>query len=285
LWDLSFKFINHNTISNDYIYNEIWILIVSHIESIENRLFFNIQCHSIDFLLRFCLTMDQWLTASVSIERAYITVKGIKFNKKKTRSTAKWTILGLVIVTIATNIHDPIYRSLFDEIDNDEKRIWCILKYPSAIRIMDSVMNMFHLIIPFIINLISAIIIIIINVRQRATVQTKQKYIKVLKEQIEQHKNLLIGPCVLIILNIPRLSISFASDCIKSASNSWLFLVGYFISFISLTLAFILFVYHQQYTKKHLVKLLVNIEKYSPNVYKNVKINIYIQTLILINNA
>jgi hypothetical protein len=221
---------------------KFWILIISHIESIQNRLFLSIQCHSIDFFLRFCLTMDQWLTAFVSIERAYMTLKGIKFDKKKTRSAAKWTISGLVIVAIGTNIHDPIYRRLFDEIDDEEKRIWCIPKYPSGIRIIDSVMNMFHFIIPFIINLISAIIIIIVTARQRTTIQTQQKYIKVLKEQIEQHKNLLIGPCVLIILSIPRLIISFASDCIKSSSDSWLFLVGYFISFIPPTLTFILFV-------------------------------------------
>jgi hypothetical protein len=38
---------------------KFWILIVSQIGLIQNRLILNIQCHSIDFLLRFCLTMDQ----------------------------------------------------------------------------------------------------------------------------------------------------------------------------------------------------------------------------------
>ena len=41
------------------------IVLLSQMGSITNRLFLTIQCHSIDFLLRFCLTMDQWLTAFV----------------------------------------------------------------------------------------------------------------------------------------------------------------------------------------------------------------------------
>ncbi len=48
--------------------------------------------------------------------------------------------------------------------------------------------------------------------------------------------------CILIILGIPRLIISFTSACMKSTSDSWLFLVGYFISLIPPLLTFILFV-------------------------------------------
>ncbi len=78
--------------------------------SITNRLFLTIECHSIDFLLRFCLTMDQWLTAFVAIERAFVITKGINFNKKKIKSKAKWAISDLVIISMVTNIHDPIHR-------------------------------------------------------------------------------------------------------------------------------------------------------------------------------
>lgn len=130
--------------------------------------------------------------------------------------------MSLVVITIVANIFDPIYRSLFDENDDDEdeKRIWCIINYPSSVRIINLILTIFHFIIPFIINLISAMIIIIINTRQRAVIQKTQKYNKILKEQIQQHKNLLIGPCVLIIPGIPRIIISFASSCMKSSNDS-----------------------------------------------------------------
>jgi hypothetical protein len=103
-------------------------------------------------------------------------------------------------------------------------------------------MAIFHIIVPFIINLISAIIIITKTARQRALIQNQEKYEKFLIEQIHQHKNLLVSPIVLTIFVIPRLIIAFASGCMQSMSNSWLFLMGYFISLFPSLLTFILFV-------------------------------------------
>jgi hypothetical protein len=164
--------------------------------------------------------MDQWLTACVSIERTFIIIKGVNFNKKKTKSIAKWIILGLGLFIISTNVHDPIYRSLFIENNDGQKRIWCIVEYSYAIRIFNSIMNISHFILPFIINVISAVLIIIINTRQQAKMRTKQTYKQILNEQIQKHKSLLIGPFVLIILGIPRLIISLASGCMKSTNDS-----------------------------------------------------------------
>jgi len=186
--------------------------------------------------------MDQWLTTCVAIERAYITIKGISFNKKKIKLTAKLVVTSLILITIGTAIHDPLNRSLFDEVNDEEKRIWCIVSYSSSIHIVNLVITIFHIIVPFLINLISAIIIIIMNARQRAAIQKQQPYKKILNQQIQQHKNLLIGPFVLIILGVPRLIISFTSGCLKSTSDSWLFIMGYFISLIPPLLTFILFV-------------------------------------------
>jgi hypothetical protein len=99
--------------------------------------------------------MDQWLTAFVAIERAYIIIKGVNFNKKKTKFIAKWIIFVLLCIMIGTAIHDPIYRDLFDENIDEEKRIWCYVKYSSVIQTFNIVMNIFHFLIPFIINIIS----------------------------------------------------------------------------------------------------------------------------------
>jgi hypothetical protein len=233
---------------------KFWIFLLSHVGSIQNRSFLYFQCISIDFLLQFSLTIDQWLTACVSFERAYITIKNISLNKKKTKSTAKLVIIILILLIIGTTIHDPIHRRLFDENNDEDTRVWCIVSYSSAIHIINLIMTIFHVIIPFIINLISAIILIIVTARQRAAVHKQQKYENILREQIQQHRNLLIGPCVLTILAIPRVIISFSSGCMTSTSLSWVFLLGYAISFIPSLLTFILFVlpsstYYQIYSE------------------------------------
>jgi len=115
-------------------------------------------------------------------------------------------------------------------------------------------MTISHFIFPFIINFISALLIIIISTRQQAKVRTQQTYKKILNEEIQKHRSLLIGPFVLIILGIPRLIISFASGCMKSANDSWLFLSGYYISLIPPLLTFVIFilpstVYKQEFDK------------------------------------
>ncbi|UJR17035.1 hypothetical protein I4U23_003933 [Adineta vaga] len=233
---------------------KFWIFIYSQIGLIQNELFLKFQCIFLDFLLRICLTMDQWLTAFVSIERAIIAVKGINFNQRKIKSFAKYIICFLLFIIMLTCIHDPLHRNLYNDDDDDEKRFQCIAKYRSSIRLLDYVVNTFHFIAPFIINIISTSIIIISKTQQRKSIQKKQKYGIILKEQIQQHKNLLIGPFVLILLVIPRLIIAFASSCIRSASDSHLFLTGYFISLIPSTLTFVLFVlpstvYKQEFHK------------------------------------
>ena len=220
------------------------ILLLSQMGQIQNQLFLTIQCRSIDFLLRSLLTIDQWLTAFVAAERASTIIKGTNFNKHKAKFFAKWIVGGFVLVSIITNIHDPIYRTLFEENNNedDQKRFWCIVNYPPIVKILSLIINILHFILPFIINIISALIIIFISTKNQIAIEKKKKYQEILKEQIEQHRNLLIGPCVLIILAIPRLIISLISGCIKSDRDSWLSLFGYFISLIPPLLTFILFV-------------------------------------------
>jgi uncharacterized protein YpmB len=60
-------------------------------------------------------------------------IKGASFNKKKSKRTAKFVIILLVIVIAVSCFHDPIFRSLIDEESNDDdenvKRTWCIVKY------------------------------------------------------------------------------------------------------------------------------------------------------------
>ncbi|CAF1421215.1 unnamed protein product [Adineta steineri] len=233
------------------------ILLIAQITYIENRLFLRFQCVSIDFLLRIGLNMDRWLNACVALERAIATIKGIAFNKTKSKKIAGYIILLLSIVIISTDVHDPIYRQLIDENNNDEydsddneKRIWCIVTYPPAIQKFNTAMNILHFFIPFTINLISALIIIVLTTRQRAKTKGHQNYRKLLREQFNQHKHILIGPVTLVILGVPRLIISLTSGCMQSLSQSWLFLIGYFISFIPPMVTFVVFVLPSKLYKK-----------------------------------
>ncbi|CAF1489278.1 unnamed protein product [Adineta ricciae] len=218
------------------------ILLFSHIKLIQNQVFLKAQCYSIDFLLRFCLTMDQWLIACVSVERSFIVIKGLHFKKKKTRSLANWVIFVLLSIVIGTTIHDPIHRRLFIENNDEQNRIWCIVEYPTAMQLYNSIISISHLVLPFIINITSAILIITISTKQQVNLQKRRTFKRVLQEEIQKHRSFLTGPFVLTILGIPRLILTVVSGCMESSNHSWLFLLGYYISLIPTLLTFVLFI-------------------------------------------
>ena len=219
---------------------KFWFLVLFQMGTITNRTFIVLQCLSVDFLTRSFLTWGNWLDTCVSIERTIAVIKGVHFDKKRSKQVAKWVIFALLICILATLIQDPIHRQIID--DFDEKRTWCIVTYPAHLAFYNSVVISLHLLITFLINITSTIIIIISISRRRASISTRQTYKKHLQEQSAVHKHIIIAPCVLVLFALPRVILSFISGCMKSARNPWLFLFGYYVSFIPPLLVFPVFV-------------------------------------------
>ncbi|CAF1466728.1 unnamed protein product [Rotaria sp. Silwood1] len=234
------------------------ILLLAQMTIISNRLFLQIQCLSLDFLLRVCLNMDQWLNAFVAIERTVTIIKATNYNKKNSIQIAKIVIVFLLIFIISTNIYDPIYRRLIDEENEDDKRLWCIALYPSNLQVFNSIIHTFHFLTPFVINLVSVFILITKISRQQSNIHTNRTYIEYLKKNMREHTHLFIAPVILVILGIPRLIISFVSKCMKSTNDAWLFLIGYFMSFIPPLLTFVIFILPSKFYKQELHKSLIS---------------------------
>ncbi|CAF0830570.1 unnamed protein product [Rotaria sordida] len=237
------------------------ILLITQMTYVTNRSFLNFQCHSIDFLLQICLYMDKWLSACVATERVFNVIRGTSFNKEKSIKMAKYIIIILIIFMIGTTIHNPIHRRLLNDDDNnDEKRIWCIVTYPSSLQSYDTIIHICHFFIPFIINIISAIVIIVMTTRQRRRAENqKSRHPHLLLQQLRHHRHLLIAPILSVFLALPRLIISFVSGCIESTRNPWLYLIGYFVSFIPSMLCLVVFVLPSNLYKK---ELLASLSKY-----------------------
>jgi hypothetical protein len=211
--------------------------------------------------------MDQWLNACVALERAITAIKDVHFNKKQSKKIAKLVIIILLLIIVGTSIHDPIYRQLIDEkndgdINNIEKRIWCIVRYSSRLEVYNYIIHIFHFFGPFLINLVSAVILIRKRSYQQSTIQTNRSFKELLREQFRRHRHLLTAPVVLIILAIPRLIISFISKCMKSTNEAWLYLIGYFISFIPPMLTCIVFILPSKFYKKELYKTFIQYRTY-----------------------
>jgi hypothetical protein len=203
-----------------------------------------------DFLIRSLLSIGDWLSGCVAIERAINVSKGINFNKIKSKTFAKRMICFIFIFTICTYIHDPIHRRLID--DEEEHRTWCVTKYSLFLQTFDLIINILHFSIPFSINCISALVIIITATRSRSQAQKKQSYKQILRQQFQEHKHLLLSSLILVLLALPRLIISVSSGCMKSPRNAWIYLIGYLISFSPPMLICVVFVLPSEMYKKQL---------------------------------
>ena len=220
---------------------KVWVLIATQTLWITNRALLWISCISLDFILRFLPSIGDWLSACVAVERIFVVIKGVHFNKKESKRIAQWVIISVIVLTVASVIHDPKHRQLID--DEEEERTWCVVRYSFILQIYDSTICIIHFMIPFCINLISSVIIIASAARIHSNVRKKQSYTQYLREQLHEHKHLIISPVILVILSIPRFIISFLSGCMKSVRDPWLFLFGYFISFLPSLLVPIIFIF------------------------------------------
>jgi hypothetical protein len=73
-----------------------------------------------------------------------------------------------------------------------------LLNIQSSLSLFNSIINIFHVGIPFTMNFLSAFIIIIAVARQRSIAQKKQNYKEHLIEQLCHHKHLIITPFILV---------------------------------------------------------------------------------------
>lgn len=238
---------------------KFWFLIITQMNTSISRFVLRGWCISIEFLLKSMLYSDNWFHACVAMERAATVFKGVSFNTFKSKEVARWLVLILPILVALSIIHEPLYRDLFD--DREENRIWCLNNYPSVIQHYNTAILIFHFIVPFSYNLLSAIFIIIAAARHRAKIRTGLTYKQHFHEQFNEHKQLVISSIILVALALPRLIISLLSSCVKSSRNPSLYLFGYFISFVPCILVFIVFVLPSDLYKRQFKEAINNLQR------------------------
>jgi len=234
-------------------------LLITQMSLVTNRTFLKFNCVSMDFLSRSLLATADWLNACVAIERAFMIIQGIHFNKNKSKRIACWIVTSIVLVTFLSVSYEPIHRYLID--DTEEDRVWCTVQYSAALTVLNSAFNIIHFTIPYSINLTSAIVIVIALARRSLLSHKKLTFKQYLWKQLQQHQHTLISPLILVLLALPRLIISFVSGCMKSARNPWLFLIAYFVSFVPTLLHFAVFVLPSTTYKKQLENVLKRIRR------------------------
>ncbi|CAF1565822.1 unnamed protein product [Adineta ricciae] len=248
-----------------------WFVLLTEIHVLTGPSVLRGGCLVIEPLLKLFLYCDTWLNACVAIERSGRVYSGVRFDEKKSKRIAQCIIFILPLCIMASLIHEPLHRNMFEyttEINKayvnksnspllnvknktmintiyqntTEGHVWCVIHYSSSVQNYNTGILYFHLIIPFLANLFSALFIIFKTARQRSSAQTHQSFREHLRQQLHKHQHLIISPIVLLILTIPRLIISSLPGCIRTSKNIWLYLIAYFFSFTPSIFVFIIFV-------------------------------------------
>ena len=229
---------------------KFWFVVFSHINVSTSLSVLRGGCRSIEVILKFSFYLDAWFNACVAVERAVNVFKRVNFDKKKSKYFARRIILILPFCIIGTLMHELVYRELFvyqSKTNNTdegvtERYVSCVTHYSPAVQNYNTTILFFHLVVPFLANLLSALFIIFGGARQRSVARTGKTFSEHVREQFSEHKHLIISPVILLLLSIPRLIISLLSGCVKTSENLWLYLSAYFISFIPSMLIFLIFV-------------------------------------------
>ena len=248
---------------------KFWFVILIQLHSTVRSSILRTDCAFIGPVLKLCLYLDGWLNACVAIERTVNVSKGVNFDKKMSRHAARRIILILPIFIMFSIVHEPIHHQLFEytnpvynpiNISNNltmnisiknEYNVLCVIRYSRSVQTYNTITLFIHLVIPFLANLFSALFIIFGTARRRSIAQTNKKSFKQhVISQIHEHKQLLISPFILLLLALPRLIMSLVSGCVDPSENPWLYLCGYFISFIPPMLVFTVFVIPSELYRK-----------------------------------
>ncbi len=230
-----------NQISLILVVGRFIYLLVSQIMIVSNSRFLSISCMFFDFLIQLSTSFCDWLTACIACERTVSAVKGVHFDKILSIRVVKFVIPMLLGSLTVTSIHQMFIRELILDPRSDQ-RVWCIVKYPQAwVQTYDIVINLFNTIVPFLFNLCSAVLLLIIFSRTKQKT-LKKSYIGILKKNVKTHKDLIISPLLMISFKLPMLIVVFILKCIKAKWELYLSITCYFMALVPLLATFAIFI-------------------------------------------
>ncbi|CAF1186229.1 unnamed protein product [Didymodactylos carnosus] len=237
----------------------ICFLLMMQMSYVSNVILPKISCISLEYLLTILPSMYDWLTAAVAIERTMIALTGLNFEKKKSVTLAKYVICGIILMSILLSLHEPFNRSLIGD-PQFQGRYWCVSQYKHKwLETYVKATKIFNLIVPFLINFVTIILILITIVRHKLACQNESRF-EILKQQLSVYKVFILSPFIIILFESPRLILTFSLACIQSEWQKYLYLSSYFISVLPLILTFVICVITKESYRKELIKFKTNLK-------------------------
>jgi hypothetical protein len=196
----------------------------------------------------------------VAIERVYVTwyLKGTWLNSPR---IAQRIIATIIVGIVVFNVHEIIfYQSVEDPKSSDTNNsTWCVTSYSSIIAKYNQVNIIINYIMPFLINLLSTIILTILIIRKKRAIATtkRNEHSNILSNMrvtfhsyrniFTENKELILAPLITMLpqlLSLPHFILSFSLACEEFNVNwqRYLLIVSYFITYLPQVLSYKLYV-------------------------------------------
>ena len=222
-------------------------------------------CKSLPFLMYTFYYISLWLMAIVTVERALAAVQYSQWASLQKLKTATLLIFLISVFVSSSNFIFIIQYKLVNHPDYSFP--WCIREIPPNQKLLTQVFSLIHQVIPFVVNMVAALIIIVAITRSKVHVHQKSTR-SVLIDQTRKRADLLLGPIACFLTQLPEIVMLFLNAC-NYDNSDWFWeitLVAYYISFAPHISIFFLYVlpskqYHDVFLKdtslgKHLSNLI-----------------------------
>ena len=222
-----------------------------------HQLMNTILCKLLSYLLVCSSRISYWLMGMVAVERVYVTwyLKDIWF---KSPRIAKRIIATLIIGVTVCDVHELIfYQSIEDPKSLDlNNSTWCVTSYPSAISTYHQVNIIWNYILPFLINILSTITLIILIIRRRTSAKKtdctesptdSRSIFRIYLDLLKKYKELILAPSVIMLpqlFSLPQFILSFSFAC-QEFNVTWqryLLIIAFFTAYLPQTLSWKLYV-------------------------------------------
>ena len=210
-------------------------------------------CQTLSYSMSCLYFITLWLMAFITVDRA-AAANYPQYFRRLGRPRVAVLLSILTSALVFTSMHPQIklyklirhplhdYHSCIRQIQADEN------EYTHYIQLL-------HQILPFIINLIAALLIILAISRSKARAHhLTARY--AFQKQISKRKDLVIGPVICFITELPQVVLIFLDTC-NYQSNIWFldfFLAAFYVSFVPQLALFLLYLLPSPLYKHVLIK-------------------------------
>lgn len=197
---------------------------------------------------------SSWLMALVSVERALaVQLSG---TCRFFRNPQSALIVSLVIcICLSGSLYKQIEQ--YKLVAHPNSNIWCIQEIPANEQTLFQIFSIAHQFVPFLVNILSALVIIITMGRSKAAIHHLSQHVTFI-QQARKRVNLLLGPFICFISQLPALIMLFLNPC-PYDNNQWfshVALIAYYLTFIPHTSLFFMYVLSSPLYKQLLINII-----------------------------